>query len=381
MNSPFNALTVFTKFMSSPTDALEIISKIVSSPQDVLQFIKNLMDSPEEGLEIMNKFMNTPAEALKIINKIFNGNNAASTSRPNESINNELLQDTIIKSTALLAQSQSIAPISILDEGNQKLTPPHEMQNSIINSMLTPSPELSSIIATSPIRHTEEVYSPISAVQTSVSASSTPPSDRKNITSTNPALVENNLNSYSLKQPILDSQNTVSNSVISSNYSVDNLQSPQFQASTFQPNFSTDSYINGFSGDSLNSLESVLSEVIRIEYQAFNNLPPETRIKQEQHAALRGQQIINNSSQTLPVQSGCYSTNSGFNNMTLPNQHHQIEPTTSNIAMGRVLNDTEQMKLRELKLASEALYLPVDEDLSVLMDDRIKVSCFSFLVV
>lgn len=72
MNSPFDALTIFTKFMSSPTDALEVISKVIQSPNDVLQFLQQLMRSPENGLEIMTKFMNAPAEALKMINNMMN---------------------------------------------------------------------------------------------------------------------------------------------------------------------------------------------------------------------------------------------------------------------------------------------------------------------
>jgi len=48
----------------------------------------------------------------------------------------------------------------------------------------------------------------------------------------------------------------------------------------------------------------------------------------------------------------------------------------SSVQMDRELNEAEKMKLRELRLASEALYDPVDEDLSALMmgDDRIKVT-------
>lgn len=84
MNSPFDALTVFTKFMSSPTDALEIIAKIASSPGEVLQFIQQLMHSPEDALQIMNKFMNSPAEALKMLNKMVNNPSVDSTTQLND---------------------------------------------------------------------------------------------------------------------------------------------------------------------------------------------------------------------------------------------------------------------------------------------------------
>lgn len=68
MNSPYHALTVFTKFMASPTDALEIIAKCVNSPSDVLYFIQQLMSTPENAVDIVNKFMNSPGEAMKMLN-------------------------------------------------------------------------------------------------------------------------------------------------------------------------------------------------------------------------------------------------------------------------------------------------------------------------
>jgi nuclear receptor subfamily 1 group I len=75
MNSPLDALTVFTQFMSSPIDSLQIISKVMSSPNDVLEFMKHLMVQPESAIDIMHKFMSSPAEALQIINRMINHQN------------------------------------------------------------------------------------------------------------------------------------------------------------------------------------------------------------------------------------------------------------------------------------------------------------------
>lgn len=133
--------------------------------------------------------------------------------------------------------------------------------------------------------------------------------------------------------------------------------------------------------DSLNSLESVLTEVIRIEFQAFNNLPPEPRIKHEQMNSM-----INLSQNSNDI--GCRVPQYGGNVNCMPQQQPLqcqqppviCSPSTS-VSMSRDLNEMELMKLRELKMASEALYLPVDDDLSVLMsDDRIKVS-FLFTIL
>lgn len=70
MNSPYHALTVFTKFMASPNDALEIIAKCVNSPASVLHFLQQLMSTPDNAVDIVNRFMNEPAEAMKILNEL-----------------------------------------------------------------------------------------------------------------------------------------------------------------------------------------------------------------------------------------------------------------------------------------------------------------------
>lgn len=70
MNSPYHALSVFTKFMASPNDALEIIAKCVNSPASVLHFLQQLMLTPDSSIDIVNRFMNEPAEAMKMLNEL-----------------------------------------------------------------------------------------------------------------------------------------------------------------------------------------------------------------------------------------------------------------------------------------------------------------------
>ncbi|SPP80352.1 nuclear hormone receptor HR96 [Drosophila guanche] len=295
MNSPFNALTVFTKFMSSPTDGVEIISKIVDSPADVVEFMQNLMHSPEDAIDIMNKFMNTPAEALRIVNRILSGGT-----------NTAQLTDR-----KPLLDKASGAP-----EPEQNGKPASERVDTVIQSMLgsgSPSPVHTSASSPHDLQYHSPSSNPMGSEQPSTSSS----------------------------HPLPDIAN-----------------SPDFDLKTFmQTNYNDEPSLD--SDFSINSIESVLSEVIRIEYQAFNSIQAASRIKEEM-SYMGGQSY-----------SGCNPNSSNNQQQQLP---QQPICAPSSMHMDRELNEAEQMKLRELRLASEALYDPVDEDLSALMmgDDRIK---------
>ncbi|XP_030369834.1 nuclear hormone receptor HR96 isoform X2 [Scaptodrosophila lebanonensis] len=318
MNSPFNALTVFTKFMSSPTDGLEIISKIVDSPQDVVEFIKNLMQSPEDGINIMNKFMNTPAEALKMLNRIFNGTNAAADG----------IKPVLGEPPIATHEPQSA----------QALT---ERVETVIQTMLNSSPSASSMTPVDPM--TPVMASPLSSVQS-------PPS--------------NGAIDLNYQSPISTSQSAdeLPSTSASSHPLPYIANSPDFDLKTFmQTNYNDEPSLDA--DLSINSIESVLSEVIRIEYQAFNSLHT-SRIKDEQYH-------VGGMMHSPYMQNG-YTGCNAINAQHL--QHQQPICAPSSMLMERDLNEAEQMKLRELRIASEALFDPVDEDLSVLMmgDERIK---------
>lgn len=387
MNSPFNALTVFTKFMSSPTDALEIISKIVSSPQDVLQFIKNLMDSPENAMDIMNKFMNTPAEALRLLNRILNGTNenapqkdkATDNTVPGEiqlpAAKSELIINSETRNTLLTLASVAETPTAVTTLSDE---------NTLIHSMLNyPSPNdvntnilpnITSSAPTTPLSMDSGHYAtpPPSGTESLGMAS---PLDYHS----SPGITTTTINSSTIVSSHPEDQIPSTSTVgyLSPPSEVDAAAAAEFASEHFdiktfiQNSFPENATGHYTPGDSLNSLESVLTEVIRIEFQAFNNLPPEPRVKQENY--MMGMQ-----------NTGCMSRIADpyacapIGNCTPLQQPLQTQPSVcspSSVSMSRDLNDTELMKLRELKLASEALYLPVDDDLSVLMsDDRIKVS-------
>ncbi|XP_075147523.1 nuclear hormone receptor HR96 [Haematobia irritans] len=350
MNSPFNALTVFTKFMSSPTDALEIISKIVSSPQDVLQFIKNLMDSPENAMDIMNKFMNTPAEALRMLNRILNGPGG-------ETEHNEIVIGEAKQKEFVSENNNSMTPIS------SRL--PNTTENTLIHSMLNyPSPNNinSGIPVPSP--------PPNNPISMDCSHYITPPPsapESLNMVASpleyhsSPGISTISINSSIQQDDQLPSTSTMG---MLSPTEADAAAAAEFANEHFDiKTFIQNSFPENSAGDSLNSLESVLTEVIRIEFQAFNNLPQE-RIKQER----------------LNIMSPDFATkgNQDYGRHCMPQQQplqcqQQQVCSPSSVLLSRDLNETELVKLRELKLASEALYLPVDDDLSALMsDDRIK---------
>ncbi|KAM7363883.1 nuclear hormone receptor HR96 [Cochliomyia hominivorax] len=384
MNSPFNALTVFTKFMSSPTDALEIISKIVSSPQEVLQFIKNLMDSPENAMDIMNKFINTPAEALRMLNQIFKGHNAEGQLPENLELKN------VIKSTQDLAVSQN------QNANNNNVSATNE--NTLIHSMLNyPSPnDVNSVIVTTNLTSLSPSHgsAPVTPLSIDSGNYATPPltlngHSPESLNTSSPLHYQSSpgISSTASSTPLRaqhhdELPSTSSGGLLSPPSEVDAAAAAEFASEHFdiktfiQNSFPTNSSAPFTSGDSLNSLESVLTEVIRIEFQAFNNLPPEPRIKHEHMNSTIN--LSQNPNEIGDGAGGGRMPQYGNINCMPQQQPLQCQPPvicspSTSISMSRDLNETELMKLRELKMASEALYLPVDDDLSVLMsDDRIK---------
>lgn len=333
MNSPFNALTVFTKFMSSPTDGLEIISKIVDSPKDVVEFMQNLMRSPENGIDIMNKFMNTPAEALKMLNHIFNGTNTNTEGR---------------KGTPEVVEAVNVEEQGTIPSHQYEKQAQNDRVDTVIHTMLHGSPSGNSI---SSVNTTDTgVNSPLSSI-------ASPP---------NSAPMDLHYQSPKMNHNPDELPSTSGNNHHSSYIA----SSPEFDVKAYRSNnYNEDLSMDG--SVSINSIESVLSEVIRLEYQAFNGFQGSgAQIKDEMFHAAGGMR----SSYMGQASSGCKPSNQPHL------QHQQPICAPSGIFMERELNEAEQMKLRELRLASEALYDPVDEDLSALMinDERIKVTSKPF---
>lgn len=296
MNSPFDALTIFTKFMSSPTDALEVISKIISSPKDVLQFLQQLMRSPEDGLEIMNKFMNAPAEALRMINAMMNNHHVDSTTtdRPSsveamavassmqESVNDE---EEEINDESLI----DIQPSDSIVNNSAQLKVILDRMGEHLNGGGSPSP--SSNVPTSTVEEEERM---------------TPRGEGE----------KQNLPSFSMPFSLISGMGGISGGPPTAQDIIDMC-------------------IN----QTVNALDSVLSEAIKLEYECV--MPA-------------GVGMPNAS----PSSMYAGSSSSGVGGEVRP------------------LNEVEQAKLNELILAHQALYAPVNEDISSLIADdyRLKVS-------
>jgi len=281
-----------------------VFTKFMSSPTDGVEIISKIVDSPADVVEFMQNLMHSPEDAIDIMNKFMN--------TPAEALR---ILNRILSGSGANAAQQTGERKPLLDkEPAVKPPPPAERTDTVIQSMLGSSPPISPNV---PAAVDLQYHSPGVGEQPSTSSSHPLP--------------------------------YIANS-------------PDFDLKTFmQTNYNDEPSLD--SDFSINSIESVLSEVIRIEYQAFNSIHAASRVKEEMSYMSGGQNTYG----------GCHATGN-----TTQQQQHLQQPiiAPSSVQMDRELNEAEKMKLRELRLASEALYDPVDEDLSALMmgDDRIKVT-------
>ncbi|XP_050086799.1 nuclear hormone receptor HR96 [Anopheles aquasalis] len=353
MNSPLDALTVFAQFMSSPTDALQLIGKIVSSPSDVLQFMQQLMNQPEDALQIMNKFMSSPAEALQMINKMMNHSDIVKT----------------IKEAADTSQKDDDDQQHRQPQPEQRPPPPppetvpsaadpadtvSEQQHQMIRSLMQDSVTLEPVTAT-----------PISA---SASPSSTSNYEPPFSSMLDPLLSSTTLHSGSTAAAaaaaaaaggVYHSDHRAIGPSHSPHCSTD-MADVMFASSTFGQDLSNPAAaITEPAPEDLdifqdietkaiapNSLESVLMQAIKLEYEGYNSAP------------IGGGGGVSGSS------SGSASGASGIS------LGQQISSVGSNSIE---LNDAERAKLNELIVANKALYAPVDDDLASLISDDCRI--------
>lgn len=288
MNSALDALSVFIQFMSSPTDALQIIQKIMSSPNEVLQFIQQLMNSPQDALDVMTKYMNDPAEALKMINRMINNEDIPSMNEGNteeerlrRKVEGNLIKSIISTNTIDAAPALECNPIQTFNPFNSY---------SHLSYHHTPSQCSSEVAANS--ANTSSSGTSQSTYHTQPTKSTPAPSSSSN---TNSITNTNNINDNN------NTNNHMNNASDTSKYS-DILE--EISKKQIQPN----------------SIESILCEAIKLEYDCF-------------------------------------------------------PPMSQNNTSNRELNDSERAKLNELIVANKALYAPVDEDWANLISDnaRLKV--------
>ncbi|ETN65194.1 hormone receptor-like in 96 [Anopheles darlingi] len=344
MNSPLDALTVFAQFMSSPTDALQLIGKIVSSPSDVLQFMQQLMNQPEDALQIMNKFMSSPAEALQMINKMMNHSDivktikeAADTSQKEDDDDQQHRQSQ--------PQQQQRPPETVPSAADpaDTVSEQHQMIRSLMQDSVTFEP----------------VATPLSA--------SASPSSTSNYEPPYTSMLDPLLSSTTL-HPVSTAVTSAAGVYHSDHGAVGPAHSPHcstdmadvmFASSTFGHDLSnpaaamtgvpTPEELDIFQDIETkpitpNSLESVLMQAIKLEYEGYNSAP------------------IGGGGSVGSGGSGGGSGGSGIGQQTSSVGSNSIE-----------LNDAERAKLNELIVANKALYAPVDDDLASLISDDCRI--------
>lgn len=264
MNSPYHALTVFTKFMASPNDALEIIAKCVNSPASVLHFLQQLMGTPDNAVDIVNRFMNEPAEAMKMLNELVDISMVDSTTKMDGNDLNNLMA----------AAPAPPLPPSSSDPSTTEFAP-----NDIVNDTLFYMKSVSSPTVRN-LLEAEYGEPPLSQPCKPIVEPADPMTD-ENCGNKNDG----------------DDTATINNGTGSNSSRGDSGGGDGGTASTIQ-------------NDHPNTLESLISNVIKIEYNCRES------------------------------------------------------------SISRELNDSETAKLNELIVAYKALFVPLDEDISPLVKQR-----------
>lgn len=289
MKTPTDAVAIMTKILNSQKDAMRFIGHLISAPGDALKIISKIMNSPFDALTVFTKFMSSPTDSLDIIAKI--------ASSPGEVL--QFIQQLMNR------------PEDALQIMNKFMNSPAEalkMLNQMVNVPAADSTTSSTdyadkIIKDNPmIKSMLEIHVDQLNVPTTTSSSQASQAMPKNIP-------------YSCESKIYDATCLVDGhpqpEKIQSSEKMENIME-DVNAKPIQPN----------------SLEAVICEAIKLEYEA-----------------------------------------SGF-----------FAPLLVNGATSRDLNDAERAKLNELIVANKALYAPLDEDLSGLDECIIEVSrCLIFV--
>lgn len=282
MKTPKEAVEVMTKILNSQKDAMRLIGHLISQPGDALKIISKIMNSPFDALTVFTKFMSSPTDALEIIAKI--------ASSPNE-----VLQ---------FIQQLMNSPEDALQIMNKFMNSPAEALK-MLNQMVNHS---NSVDSTTKCK--EEPAVTIEVEDDSNIATSLPTSVPTIANKDNPMI-----------KSMLDTQlgdSPHSAMVVSPSREEEDRQDKIESPESSETLHSILNSMTDFSVPQHSSLESVIDEAIKLEYETVNSLAP----------------------------------------------------STSN---NRELNDAERAKLNELIVANKALYAPLDEDLSGLDECSIKV--------
>uniref|UniRef100_A0A1L8DIG6 Putative nuclear receptor nhr-48 n=1 Tax=Nyssomyia neivai TaxID=330878 RepID=A0A1L8DIG6_9DIPT len=259
-----DASRVINHLMKTPEDGIEVMGKILNSPKDAIVLISHFISAPGDALKIISKIMNSPFDALTVFTKFM--------SSPTDAF--EIITKVINSPNDVLQFLQQLmrSPADGLQIMNKFINAPAEALK-IINKMMNhskvdstsgdKSPDIESALKS--MLHQQPHESPKSTMASSTCEATSPAPDPVEEDEAKKILEDVE------KMPILP-----------------------------------------------NSIESVLCEAIKLEYE------------------------------------GCSSMGQGGTN-------------------SRELNDAERAKLNELIVANKALYAPVDEDLSSLISDDCRI--------
>lgn len=320
LNNPAETSSLIDRIMPTPTDAIEIITKILNSQSDAIDLIGYLIGHPMDGLQIIGKLMNSPFNAMAVFSKFSNS--------PTDSL--EFIAKIVNSPSEVLQLVRQLmaSPENAEEILNKFMNSPAEalrMLNEMVRASMCHSPI--SVVDDDSDKHRSSVSPPHhrpSPPAYPLDKTQSMPCSRS---LANYEILANQMRSY------FDSMNhnsLVPNSVVDLTsvtppmqtrdiHHVPKVHSPSLsEQSRSSPSLYSlpdkSAYVNDAPKPkiTINDIEAVIAEAINMEYG-------------------------------------------------ITGRSHEIK--------NRDLNDSESAKLNELIVANKALYMPVDEDLSSLMND------------
>lgn len=287
LNSPIGAKKVIDKLMTTQEDAVNIMAKIVCSPKDAMELIGHLISAPGDALHIISKIMNSPLDALTVFTQFM--------SSPTDAI--QVISKIVSSPKDVLQFMQQLMnnPADALQIMTKFMNSPAEalrlinkmMNQSEVDSTTTPATPAANSIDKNNLNDEISLTNPMIKAMLGLFRNDNQPINTPSTTTSNTITC--------------DSTPVVENEKKTEKWKVTDVTEDVLQAVEQAPIVP-------------HSIESILCEAIKLEYESYSNL--------------------------------------------------NLTNSTS-----RELNDAERAKLNELIVSNKALYAPVDDDLSTLISD------------
>lgn len=261
MRTPNESLEVMKKIITEPSQALILISHLIKNPSDGMLIISKMMSSPLDALSVFTQFMSSPTDAITMIFRIMNSPKQVLQFMTELAKSPQEALEIMKKFMALTCPQETLVGINRLmsSPGSQSPDSHCEYRNEMIKSMLD-----------------------ISSVGSPSSASS----NASPLSTFHSVLISNSPSVY------INEHDTNNN---------------EYRQNTAKLLNEINQDVNV--GQPVNSIDSIINEAIKLEYEAT-----------------------------------------------------QVTRSPS-----RQLNEVEVMKIQELIDSNKALYAPVDEDLTTLV--------------